>query len=283
MAEELTPPSSSQAPQVFLAADTHAANSATPSLLTGQSEGPPSTPPDPPESALQRFGGWLRSRFVAGLFIVVPIGLTVWVVSALYHLINGPLDHIIRILIEARSLPASDYFIAHHGGTIPFAGFTMTLLLIVLIGAFVQNFVGQYFMRQVERLIQRVPVVKQIYQGVRDMIDSIQQFSNPEQGGQFRHVVLVPISGNQSYAIGFLTGFFHDDKGRSFGNVFVPTPPNPFNGLLYVVSEKEIVYAHYLSIEQATKMIISLGMITPKAALENKSVHAPHGKHIRAC
>lgn len=125
-------------------------------------------------------------------------------------------------------------------------------------------------MRQIEKLIQRVPVVKQIYQGMRDMIDSIQQFSMPAQAGQFRHVVLVPISGSQSYAIGFLTGIFQDDQKRSLANVFVPTPPNPFNGLLYIVPEKDIVYADYLSIEQATKMIISLGMITPKISFANK-------------
>lgn len=71
------------------------------------------------------------------------------------------------------------------------------------------------------------------------------------------------MSKDESYAIGYLTGRFLGSDDRWYANVFVPTPPNPFNGLLYIVPEEKIVKTPSITTEQATKMIISMGIMTP--------------------
>jgi uncharacterized membrane protein len=211
------------------------------------------------------FWEWVRDRFVAGLFIVVPVALVFWIVKVLYSTINEPADSVVRGLIEDKLLPGSAYFIQHHHGTIPGAGFLITLLLVLVTGIFVRNYLGRRIVLYLDQLLTAVPIVKTIYTSLQQVVQAFQQFGDKSNPQKFSQVVLVPFSGSDSYSIGFLTGRFRDPAGQEYANVFVPTPPNPFNGLLVVAPIERLVKIDYLTVEQATKMIISLGLVTPKS------------------
>jgi len=216
---------------------------------------------------------WLRDRFLAGLFAILPLILTWWLIQFIYNLINGPADHFIRQLVAAHQVPGSDYFIARQGGTIIGAGFVLTLLLILLIGIVAGHLLGQRLFLGIEALLLRIPVVKGIYQSLRQAVQAVQQFGGEGQEARFRQVVYVTFPGVELRLIGFVTGRFVGGDGKAMATVFVPHAPSPLSGLLFVVPEGSLVLAPDLTVEQAMKMVLSLGLITPGS--EESTAPAP--------
>lgn len=214
---------------------------------------------------------WVRDRFIAGLLIVVPVAMVCWLVDVIYTLVNGPADGLIRSMIAHRALPGSEYFVEHHEGTIPGAGFILTLAVVLSVGIVVRNYLGRRLVKVIDHLLTAVPVVNTIYTSLQQVVQAFQQFGDKSNPQKFSQVVLVPMSGVDSYSIGFLTGRFTDPQGKVWGNVFVPTPPNPFNGLLFVAPIEKLVKIDYMTVEQVTKMIISLGLVTPPGITVSKS------------
>ncbi|SDU09967.1 Uncharacterized membrane protein [Verrucomicrobium sp. GAS474] len=207
---------------------------------------------------------WFRDRFLAGLFTILPLVLTWWLIQFTYNLINGPADRFIRQLVAAHKLPGSDYFLAHHGGTIPGAGFVITILLILLVGILAGHFLGRQFLGGVEALLLRIPVVKGIYQSLRQAVQAVQQFGGDGKEQRFRQVVYVKLSGmGELKLIGFVTGQFIALDGTVQASVFVPHAPSPLSGLLFVIPQDQLIPAPDLTVEQAMKMVLSLGLITP--------------------
>lgn len=136
-----------------------------------------------PTPETKPFFSWLRNRFLTGLFTVLPVLLTYWIIRFVYNVVNGPADRYIRALVENHLLPGSDYFLAHHEGTIPGAGFAVTLLLIFLIGIVASHLVGQRFFHFLETIFLRIPVVKVIYQALRQAVQAVQQIGGDPSAG----------------------------------------------------------------------------------------------------
>ncbi len=189
-------------------------------------------------------GKRLRTQFIAGILVVVPIGASilvlVWIFSAI--------DNILQPLVSA---------IWHR--TIPGVGFATTLVLIYLAGVIATNVVGKRLVHYGESLLSRVPVFRQIYTGVRQVLES---FATPDKTG-FMKVVLVEFPRKGMRAIGFITNELTDKSGEKLLSVFIPTAPNPTTGFLQIMREEEVVRTG-ISAEDALRMVVSVGSMTPE-------------------
>ncbi len=213
---------------------------------------------------LKDFAAWTRDRFFLGLCVAIPIALTVWIVNLLYSLINGPLDQVIRHLISEHHLPASEYFKTHYDGTIPGAGFLLTLLLLVLIGVLTGNYVGKKLLGFIDLLFGRVPVVRPIYNAIKQAVEAVQNLSGDDKNATFNQVVYIPYPGTKTQVLGFVTSRFTRPDGTLWCHVFLPNAPSPLAGFVLIVPESELVLAD-ITVEQATKIILSCGLVTPNS------------------
>jgi uncharacterized membrane protein len=207
--------------------------------------------------------GWLRDKLIVGLFIILPIAITISILDLLYSWINGPLDNVIRILIRHHLIPAAHYFIEHHDGTIPGAGFFITLILLILIGVLVENWLGKQLMLFIDAFFQRLPVVRPIYSAIKQAFEAFQNIGGSNSPSSFRQVVYVPYPFGNAKLIAFVTNRVTRPDGEVDCYLFLPTAPSPLTGFVIILPEKELIPCD-LTVEQATKLILSFGLVSAK-------------------
>lgn len=207
----------------------------------------------------------LRNKLLVGLFVTLPIGLTIWIIHLLYSWINGPLDQIVRLLIRNHLIPGSHYFIDYHEGTIPGAGFIITLILLILIGLLVENWIGKGLLRIIDSFFQRIPVVRPIYSSIKQAFEAFQNLGGKGESGTsaFRQVVYVPYPYGSAKLLGFVTNRIVKPDGEIDCYIFLPTAPSPLTGFVIILPEKELIPAPF-TVEQATKLILSFGLVSTK-------------------
>lgn len=211
----------------------------------------------------------LKRYFFTGLLIVVPIAMTVLVVRWLVRLMNQLL---ITVLPEALR-PDQLYGIPSPG-----VGLIATLLLILLIGVLAANIFGRSLVNFSERLLDRIPVVKGIYNLFKQVADTVLS----RERGAFRKVVLIEYPRRDIWAVAFVTGVSEGEvqevTEKRLINVFVPTTPNPTSGFYILVPDDEIIELT-MTVEEAFKLIISGGMVTPPKPGAGKSGGKNGGKN----
>ncbi len=190
--------------------------------------------------------GWLgkklRTQFVTGILVVVPIGATILI----FVWIFGALDNILQPVI--RSI---------WGRTVPGVGFGVTIVLVYLAGVIASNIVGRRVIHYGESLLVKVPVVWQLYAGIKQILES---FSRPGKTG-FMQVALVEFPKEGMRTIGFITNESYSKSGERLLNVFIPTSPNPTSGFLEIVTEDKIIRTN-ISVDDALKMVVSAGRVS---------------------
>jgi uncharacterized membrane protein len=191
-----------------------------------------------------QLGRKLRTDFLAGFLIVVPLGATVLILLWIFNAIDDVLQPIIRSVV---------------GRTISGVGFGTTIVLIFLIGVIASNVGGRKLVHYGESLLARVPLVRQLYTGIKQILVS---FSTPGESG-FLRVVLVEFPKKGMRAVGFVTNESYDKSGEKLFTVFIPTSPNPTSGYLEIVRETDIVQTD-ISIDDALKMVLSAGKVSLK-------------------
>jgi len=184
----------------------------------------------------------LRGHFIAGILVVVPLGATLLILKWLFDWVDELLQPIIRTLA---------------GRPLYGLGFVITLLIIYTAGLITTYFGGQRLLRLVENLISRVPVVRPVYNGIKQILES---FAAPRETG-FMQVVLLEFPRKGIRSIGFITNEGYDASGQKLLSVFVPTSPNPTSGFLQMVREEDILRTG-ISVDDALKMIVSAGRIS---------------------
>lgn len=198
--------------------------------------------------------GWLgrklRTQFLAGILIVVPIGATILILVWIFNQIDSILH--LQPLIE-RML----------GRPVPGVGFGITILLIYLVGVTASNVLGRRLLRYGESLVTRIPMVRQLYSGIKQIFES---FSTPSKTG-FMQVVLVEFPRKGMRTIGFITNESLDKSGKKLLNIFIPTAPNPTSGFLQIARESEITRTN-ISVDDALKMVVSAGRVSPPEVTE---------------
>jgi uncharacterized membrane protein len=200
-------------------------------------------------------GQLIRRYFVTGLLIWVPLAITAWVLS----LIVGTMDQSLRLL------PAAFHPKHLLGADVPGTGVILTLLIIFVTGVLAANFIGQRLVVWWERLLARIPVVNSIYNSVKQVSDTL--FSS--SGNAFRKALLVQYPREGSWTIAFLTGQPGGDVANhlqgEYVSVYVPTTPNPTSGFFLMMPTKDVVELD-MSVDEALKYIISMGVVAPPSA-----------------
>jgi uncharacterized membrane protein len=196
---------------------------------------------------------YLRRYFISGLLVWLPLWVTILVIKFLVDILNGTFS-----LLPPRYRP--DQLLGFH---VPGIGVIITLLVILLTGMFVANVIGRWFVERWDAFVGRIPLVRSIYMGVRQILNTI--FT---PGGQsFRKVLLVEYPRVGMWSLAFQTGMAAAEveksvKGEEMVSLFIPTTPNPTSGFLMMIPRKEVIELE-MSVEQALKFVISLGVVHP--------------------
>ncbi|HNW00703.1 MAG TPA: DUF502 domain-containing protein [Burkholderiaceae bacterium] len=195
-----------------------------------------------------------RKWLLAGLLVIVPIGITVWVLEW----VISTLDKTLLIL------PASwhpDQLIGFH---IPGFGVLLALAILLALGATASNFFGNKLVNWWHALLNRIPIVRSIYSGVKQVSDTL--FS--ESGNAFRKAVLVQWPREDVWTIAFVTGSPGGDVVNhlqgDYLSVYVPTTPNPTGGYFVMLKTSECIELK-MSVDEALKYIVSMGVVVPYA------------------
>jgi uncharacterized membrane protein len=200
----------------------------------------------------------LRKWFVAGLLAIVPIAVTL----AVLRWIVGTLDSTLQILPAAWQ---PDRLIGYH---IPGFGVLLTLAILLVVGAIVSNFLGRKLVEIGDRLVTRIPVVRSIYSSVKQVSDTL--FS--PGGNAFRTAVLVQWPRPDVWTIGFVTGAPGGDVANylvgEYVSVYVPTTPNPTGGYFVMLRKGDCIELK-MSVDEALKYVISMGVVAPAVPTDN--------------
>jgi len=194
----------------------------------------------------------MKKYFITGLLVLVPLTITMWVISSLIGMMDQSL-----LLLPTQWRPK-----AQLGLDIPGVGALLTLLIIFVTGLIATNFFGKQLIFLWEALLARVPVVKSIYASVKQVSDTL--FS--DSGNAFRQAVLVQFPRQGCWTIAFVTGKPGGDVVNhlpgDYVSVFVPTTPNPTGGYFLMMARAEVLDLD-MSVDQALKYIISMGVVAP--------------------
>ena len=193
----------------------------------------------------------MKRYFITGLLIWVPLGITIWVLSALL----GAMDQTLLLLPEHWR---PHFWLGVH---IPGLGVILTGLVIILTGVFAANLIGQRMVRFWEGLLQRIPVVKSIYGSVKQVSDTLLSGS----GMAFKKVLLVHYPHPGAWSLAFQTNVPSEVAGVLDGEhvaVFIPTTPSPVNGFYFYVRKDETIELD-MSVDAALKAIVSMGVVAP--------------------
>jgi len=192
----------------------------------------------------------MKKYLITGLLVWIPLAITLWVL----HLIVTTMDQTLTLLPPV--------FLPGYTRSIPGLGVLLTILVVLLTGVLASNILGQRLLRIWERLLGRIPVVKSIYSGVKQVSDTL--FT---PGGQaFRKALLVQYPRPGSWTIAFQTGQPGGDvvnhlKG-DYVSVYVPTTPNPTSGFFLMMPKEDVIELD-MSVDEALKYVVSMGVVSP--------------------
>jgi len=194
----------------------------------------------------------VRKYLITGLLIWVPLVITIWVL----RLVVETLDQILLLLPEQFR---TETWLGVH---VPGMGALMTVVIVFVTGVFAANFIGERLVRLWNAILHRIPFVSSIYSSVKQVSDTL--FSS--SGEAFRKALLVQWPHEGMWTIAFLTGTPGRDVAshlrEDYLSVYVPTTPNPTGGYFVLVARKDAIELD-MSVEQALKYIISMGVVAP--------------------
>ncbi|MEZ4271866.1 MAG: DUF502 domain-containing protein [Myxococcota bacterium] len=201
-----------------------------------------------------------RGTFVTGLLIILPVYVTFWVIRFFFRQIDGAVTPGILKLMQLAGLG----WLLEAGWVnyiAPLISIILLVFFITLLGLIGGNVLGRQVLGAIDRVLRTIPLVRGIYTATRQFIDT---FSSESRS--FRDVVLVEYPRQGLWTLALLTGDTQGEvqrkTGRDVVSVFVPTTPNPTSGWLLFVPKDEIIILE-MSIDDAFKMIISGGVLTP--------------------
>ena len=190
-----------------------------------------------------------RNNFIAGVVVLIPIGITVYL-------------SIFIIKISSKILPKE----INPNNYLPYQIMGIEILiaifLITLIGWISLSFVGKKFLSWVDEVFKKIPILRTIYSAVGQMTSTLTQSKDNKKS-----VVLVQYPKEGTWAVGFVTqenkGEISEKTQKELVNVFLPTTPNPTSGFLLMYEKKDVIFLD-ISFEQASKFIVSAGTSNPE-------------------
>jgi len=202
----------------------------------------------------------VKKYLIAGLLVWLPLTITVWVLLWVLGLLDGVFASLVVATQTVLPEPAREPLESLR--RIPGLGIVMLIAGMLLTGMFVTNIFGQWALRQWDRLLYKIPIVKSIYSSVKQVSDTL--FSS--SGNAFREAVLVQYPRQGSWTIAFVTGKPGGETALhlvgDYVSVYVPTTPNPTSGFFLMVPRADVI-ALSMSVDEALKYIISMGVVAP--------------------
>ncbi len=206
----------------------------------------------------------LQRYLVAGLLVWVPLGVTIFVLKLLVDLMDQTL-----VLIPPDYRPENVL-----GFHIPGLGIVLTAAVLLVTGVFAANFFGRHLVGVWESVLQRIPLVRSIYSAAKNFAEIVLTDGNDS----FKNVCLIEYPRKGLYSLCFQTssdiGEVQERTSEECVCVFVPTTPNPTSGLILMVPSKDVIVLD-MDVEDALKMVISLGVVVPRSKATEL---APGGK-----
>jgi uncharacterized membrane protein len=216
---------------------------------------PPQAPEQPPTPKHLHIGpiARLRTYFLTGILVTAPASITIWIAWNLIDFIDSRVTPLIPPGWNPETyLPFS----------IPGLGVVAMMAVLTLTGFVTAGLVGRVIMRRGEALLARVPVVRTVYSGTKQIFEAV--FA--QQSNAFRQVCLIEYPKRGTWAVGFVTGQTVGEVQRLTGdtviNVFIPATPNPTTGFLLFVPERDINILD-MTVEEGIKLVISGGIVLP--------------------
>jgi uncharacterized membrane protein len=209
------------------------------------------------------FLGRLRGYFLAGLLVTAPVGITAYLAWIFINFLDNRVTPLIPVQYNPETyLPFG----------LPGLGLVVIFIFLTLIGALTAGLLGRWVVHTGERVLARMPVVRSIYSATKQVFETVLA----QQSNAFRDAVLIEYPRRGIWAVGFITGVTRGEVQNltedETVNVFLPTTPNPTSGFLLFVPAKDVTYLD-MSVEEAIKMVISGGIVTPpdQRTLEEQS------------
>jgi len=195
------------------------------------------------------FSKHLRSRLLSGLLVLIPLAFTLFILNLLFSSLTSFARPVMRPWVG--DLP--EYVLT-------LIAFFVTVLLLYVVGLITNHIIGRRLIHWGENLLMKLPIVKSIYSASKQVVET---FSSSTKAA-FKAVVLVEFPRKGAFALGFITGTILNPEGQALYNVFVASTPNPTTGFLVIFPAEEVTFTD-LSVEEGIKMIVSGGMLAPKA------------------
>ncbi len=224
---------------------------------------PDPLPPPPRRGLIARF----RANFLTGLVVIAPVGLTIWLIWSVVGWIDGfvlplvPLKyHPDRLIQDLLGLDPSVQINVRGIGVIIF------LLFTIVVGWMAKGLIGRSMIRFAESLVERTPVVRSIYSGIKQISETI--FAQSERS--FETACLIEYPRRGIWAIGFIStnakGEISEksDPSSEMMSIFLPTTPNPTSGFLLFLPACDVIELD-MSVEDSAKLVISAGLVYPNA------------------
>ena len=200
--------------------------------------------PAPPRRGFQHH---VRSRLLAGLVVIFPVGFTIWTLYILFRF----LDSLLR--------PVIDPWFARWDLRVPGLGFLAVIVLLYLVGLLAANVLGRQVLWAAESLLLRMPFARAIYTASKQVIDTLRL---PGKGA-FQRVVLVEYPRHGIWALAFVTGTARrETDGAELVHLFLPTSPNPTSGMMLIMRETDVVGLS-MSVEEGIRLVVSGGILCP--------------------
>ena len=194
----------------------------------------------------------LRNYFISGLLFWIPLALSVLVIKFFLEVVNN--------LVPKRLLPES---LLNLDTTIPGSGIILVILIILITGALVTNILGRKLVDLWERALNKIPGFRNIYNALKKISSTVLNTSSDS----FRKAYLIQYPSKGIWVIAFQSGDYEGEVKNIIGgeiiNLFVPTTPNPTSGFFIMMPKKD-AYELQMSVEEAFKLVISAGVVTPE-------------------
>lgn len=212
----------------------------------------------PFDEEMQRRGGRfakLRASFLTGLVVIAPVALTIWLIWT----VIGWIDGVVLPLVPHQFRPEQYIGINLRG-----VGLIIFLIFTVIVGWIAKGIIGRSLIRYAESLVDRMPVVRSIYSGIKQISETV--FAQSERS--FEKACLVQYPRKGIWAIGFISVVAKGEvaaRAETAGrllSVFIPTTPNPTSGFLLYFPEEDVIELD-MSLEDAAKLVISAGLVYP--------------------
>jgi len=203
----------------------------------------------------------LRNYFFSGLLVVVPIGVTIWIVWGIFNLFDSwysLLAEKYEFHVFLQKHVSTDFNAPEFG-----VGFLLTVTLIIFVGFLTQLYLGRKVLGLVDNVFLKIPGISNLYNGLKQVTETLMG----RRKGIFERVVLFEYPRKGLYSLAFVTGRDEGliepltEKGMVY--LFIATTPNPTSGIFLIVPEREVTPVD-ISVEDAMKMVISSGMVSPR-------------------